>query len=37
MTGLKSGQIFQGAKGFANSTGKLVSNTKRKYKLVQLV
>ena len=25
MTGVKSGQIFQGAKGFANSTGKLVS------------
>jgi hypothetical protein len=25
MTGLKSGQIFQGAKGFSNSTGKLVS------------
>ena len=25
MTGIKSGQIFQGAKGFANSTGKLVS------------
>ncbi|MDP2723266.1 MAG: hypothetical protein Q8O72_10955 [Bacteroidales bacterium] len=25
MTGVKSGQIFQGAKGFANGTGKLVS------------
>jgi len=25
MTGVKSGQIFQGAKSFANSTGKLVS------------
>jgi hypothetical protein len=25
MTGVKSGQIFQGMKGFANSTGKLVS------------
>jgi len=25
MTGVKSGQIFQGAKGFVNGTGKLVS------------
>lgn len=25
MTGIKSGQIFQGAKGFVNGTGKLVS------------
>ncbi len=25
MTGVKSGQIFQGAKSFANSTGKVVS------------